>query len=116
MGVRIAVVGGGSTYTPELIEGFALRNDRVPVDELILLDPDPDRIEVVGGLARRMLNRLDWPGRLILTPDADAALDGADFVLIQLRGVRAAATDNRDPDAHRPSIRPDRRHDLVEPS
>jgi 6-phospho-beta-glucosidase len=91
VGVRIAVVGGGSTYTPELIEGFALREGRLPVDELILLDPDPDRVEVVGGLARRMLNRLDWPGRLILTPDTDAAVDGADFVLIQLRvGGQAA--------------------------
>ena len=91
MGVRIAVVGGGSTYTPELIEGFAVRGSRLPVDELILLDPDPDRVEIVGGLARRMLNRLEWPGRLILTPDTDAALDGADFVLIQLRiGGQAA--------------------------
>jgi 6-phospho-beta-glucosidase len=91
VGVRIAVVGGGSTYTPELIEGISLRDSRLPVDELILLDPDPDRAEVVGGLARRMLNRLEWPGRLILTPDPDAALDGADFVIIQLRvGGQAA--------------------------
>ena len=91
MGVRIAVVGGGSTYTPELIEGISLRDSRLPVDELILLDPDPERAEVVGGLARRMLNRLEWPGRLILTPDPDAALDGADFVVIQLRvGGQAA--------------------------
>jgi 6-phospho-beta-glucosidase len=91
VGVRIAVVGGGSTYTPELIEGFAVRGDRMPVDELILLDPDPDRSEVVGGLARRMLNRMEWPGRLLLTPNTDAALDGADFVVIQLRiGGQAA--------------------------
>lgn len=85
MGVKIAVVGGGSTYTPELVEGITVRGDRLPVDELVLLDPDPDRVEVVGGLARRMLNRLEWPGRLILTPDTDAALDGADFVVVQLR-------------------------------
>ena len=91
MGVKIAVVGGGSTYTPELIEGFTVRGDRLPVDELVLLDPDPDRVEVVGGLARRMLDRLEWPGRLILTPNTDAALDGADFVVVQLRvGGQAA--------------------------
>jgi len=91
VGVRIAVVGGGSTYTPELIEGISLRDSRLPVDEIILLGPDPERAEVVGGLARRMLNRLEWPGRLILTPDPDAALDGADFVVIQLRvGGQAA--------------------------
>jgi 6-phospho-beta-glucosidase len=91
VGVKIAVVGGGSTYTPELIEGITVRGDRLPVDELVLLDPDPERAEVVGGLARRMLTRLEWPGRLLLTPNPDAALDGADFVVVQLRvGGQAA--------------------------
>ena len=91
MGVKIAVVGGGSTYTPELIEGIAVRGDRLPVDELALLDIDAERLGVVGGLARRMLSRLGWAGRLVLTADTDAALDGADFVLIQLRvGGQAA--------------------------
>ena len=41
MGVKIAVVGGGSTYTPELVEGFEARRDRLPIDELVLLDIDP---------------------------------------------------------------------------
>src|SRR5438093_614613 len=91
MGVKVAVVGGGSTYTPELIEGFVTRSDRLPVDELVLLDIDPVRREVVGGLARRMLDRLGWPGRLVVSDDADAALDGASFVLLQLRvGGQAA--------------------------
>ena len=89
--MKLAVVGGGSTYTPELIEGIARRADRLPVDELVLLDVDPERLEIVGGLAGRMLGRLGWPGRLTLTLDADAALDGASFVLIQLRvGGQAA--------------------------
>lgn len=91
MGTKIAVVGGGSTYTPELVEGFARRRDRVPIDELVLLDIDADRLAVVGGLAQRMLDYADWPGRLTLTGDTDAAIDGADFVLIQLRvGGQAA--------------------------
>jgi 6-phospho-beta-glucosidase len=91
VGVKLAVVGGGSTYTPELIEGIARRADRLPVDELVLLDVDPERLEIVGGLAGRMLARLGWPGRLTLTADTDAALDGASFVLIQLRvGGQAA--------------------------
>ena len=85
MGVKIAVVGGGSTYTPELIEGIAVRGDRLPVDELVLLDIAPDRLEIVGSFARRMLRRLGWTGRLTLTGDTDAAIDGADFVLVQLR-------------------------------
>jgi 6-phospho-beta-glucosidase len=91
MGTRIAVVGAGSTYTPELVEGFARRAERLPIDDLVLLDIDPDRLEVVGGLARRMLDRLGWPGRITLTGDRDAALEGADFVLLQLRvGGQAA--------------------------
>lgn len=91
MGLKIAVVGGGSTYTPELVEGFARRAARLPMDELVLLDIDADRLSIVGGLARRMLDHLDWPGRLTLTGDRDAALDGASFVLIQLRvGGQAA--------------------------
>jgi 6-phospho-beta-glucosidase len=91
MGLKIAVVGGGSTYTPELVEGFARRAARLPMDELVLLDIDAERLSIVGGLAQRMLDLLDWPGRLTLTGDRDAALDGADFVLIQLRvGGQAA--------------------------
>jgi 6-phospho-beta-glucosidase len=91
MGTKVTVVGGGSTYTPELVDGFVRRADRLPIDELVLLDTDPDRLEVVGGLAQRMLDRLDWTGRLRLTGDRDAALDGADFVLFQLRvGGQAA--------------------------
>ena len=85
MGLKIAVVGGGSTYTPELIEGFVRRAARLPIDELVLLDIDLERLDVVGGLAQRMLDRLDWVGRLTLTGDRDRAIDGADFVLVQLR-------------------------------
>jgi 6-phospho-beta-glucosidase len=91
MGVKIAVVGAGSTYTPELVDGLATRTDRLPVDELALLDIDAPRLEVVAGLAGRMLRRRGWSGRLTPTLDRDAALDGADFVVIQLRvGGQAA--------------------------
>lgn len=91
MGLKVAVVGAGSTYTPELVEGIARRTNRLPIDELALLDPDRERLEVVGGLARRMLARGGWPGRLTLTDRRDEALDGAGFVLVQLRvGGQAA--------------------------
>ena len=91
MGVKIAVVGGGSTYTPELIEGFHTRRDRLPVDELVLHDIDDERLEVVGGLARRILRRHEWPGELVVTRDRDRALDGASYVIVQLRvGGQAA--------------------------
>ena len=85
MGLKLAVVGGGSTYTPELVDGFARRSDRVVVDEIALLDIDPERLAIVGGLAERMLARQGWTGKVVQTTHRDAAIDGADFVLIQLR-------------------------------
>ena len=85
MGLKLAVIGGGSTYTPELVDGFARRADRVQVDEIALLDIDPERLAIVGGLAQRMLARQGWPGRVLQTTDRDAAVDGADVVLVQLR-------------------------------
>src|SRR6187397_1202611 len=91
MGVKVAVVGGGSTYTPELVEGFVTRGDRLPVDELVLLDIDRERLDVVGALAERMMRKAGWSGRLGLTSDRAQALEGADFVIVQLRvGGQAA--------------------------
>src|SRR6478752_5131218 len=91
MGVRVAVVGGGSTYTPELVEGFVRRYDRLPIDELVLHDIDAERLEIVGGLADRMADKADSPTRIVRTTSRDEALDGADFVIIQLRvGGQAA--------------------------
>src|SRR3954466_12088882 len=94
--MKIAVVGGGSTYTPELVEGFAARRDVLAVDELVLQDVDPGRLDVVGGpprriLARRILAREGFSGRLVTTTDLTAAVDGASAVLVQLRvGGQAA--------------------------
>jgi 6-phospho-beta-glucosidase len=95
MGVKIAVVGGGSTYTPELVEGFVVRADRLPVDELVLMDVDSDRLSIVGGLAERILAKAGWGARLTTTTDAGRALEGADFVIVQLRvgGQRARLVD-----------------------
>src|SRR5437764_12224609 len=83
--VKIAVVGGGSTYTPELVSGLSRDRDRIGVTELVLQDIDPERREVIGGLAERMLRRQGYGGALQVTDDLDRALDGADFVLIQIR-------------------------------
>ena len=83
--MKVVVVGGGSTYTPELIEGFAGRSHGFAVDDLVLLDIDRERLDVVGGLARRMLDRAGWAGRLELSTERDTALEGADFVLLQIR-------------------------------
>jgi 6-phospho-beta-glucosidase len=83
--MRLAVIGAGSTYTPELVSGLSRERERLPLEELVLHDIDAERREVVGGLAARMLERQAYPGRLTLTDDLDRALDGADFVLIQIR-------------------------------
>ncbi|HKF33488.1 MAG TPA: 6-phospho-beta-glucosidase [Jatrophihabitantaceae bacterium] len=93
--VKIAVIGGGSTYTPELIEGFAARADVLPVDELVLEDISEERLDIVGGLARRILARTGHPARLVTTTSLDDAVDGAAAVLVQLRvgGQQARLTD-----------------------
>ena len=83
--MKIAVVGGGSTYTPELVSGLSRERDRIDVSELALHDIDPERREVVGGMARRMLKRQGFSGSLAVTDDLDRAVDGADFVLVQIR-------------------------------
>ncbi len=85
VGVKVAVVGGGSTYTPELVEGFVTRGDRLPVDELVLLDIDPERLRIVGALAERMVRKAGWTGVVRVTGSRDEALEGADFVIVQLR-------------------------------
>jgi 6-phospho-beta-glucosidase len=91
MGVKVAVIGGGSTYTPELVEGLAARGDRVPVDELVLHDIDTERLEIVGEFAARIMRRTGWDASLRLTVDRADALDGATFVIVQLRvGGQAA--------------------------
>jgi 6-phospho-beta-glucosidase len=97
--VKVAVIGGGSTYTPELVEGFGLRRDILPVDELVLHDIDQERLDIVGGLAGRILRKLEFPGRLTLTTDREQAVSGASFVLVQLRvgGLQARLTDETIP-------------------
>ncbi|MET7284511.1 6-phospho-beta-glucosidase [Streptomyces sp. NPDC005573] len=89
--MKLTVVGGGSTYTPELVDGFARLRDTLPVEELVLVDPDATRLELVGGLARRIFARQGHPGRVVTTSDLDAGVEDADAVLLQLRvGGQAA--------------------------
>ena len=90
--MKVAVVGGGSTYTPELVDGFArLRGSGVDVGELTLIDPAIDRLEVVGPFAARIFDHYAHPGRVTWTADLDAGLDGAAVVIVQLRvGGQAA--------------------------
>jgi 6-phospho-beta-glucosidase len=93
--MKIAVVGAGSTYTPELVSGLT----RLDVDEFVLEDVDSERREVVGGMARRMLARQGFVGRLEVTGSLDAAVEGADYVLVQIRvgGQQARLRDETTP-------------------
>ncbi|MFJ9536247.1 6-phospho-beta-glucosidase [Streptomyces sp. NPDC101225] len=89
--MKLTVVGGGSTYTPELIDGFARLSDTLPIEELVLVDPAAERLELVGGLARRIFAKQGHRGRIVTTSDLEAGADGADAVLLQLRvGGQAA--------------------------
>jgi 6-phospho-beta-glucosidase len=83
--LKLAVIGGGSTYTPELVSGLSRERHRVPVDELVLHDIDRERRTVVGEMAARMLERQGFRGTLTVTDDLDAAVRDASFVLLQLR-------------------------------
>ena len=79
--MKLAVIGAGSTYTPELVSQLS----RLDVDDLALHDVDVDRLEIVGGLAGRMLERAGFSGSVLRTTDLEAALEGAAFVLVQIR-------------------------------
>lgn len=98
--LKIAVIGGGSTYTPELIEGF-LQGD-LPVRELALMDIDAGKLAVVGGLAQRMAARAQHSPAVTLASERASALDDADVVITQLRvgGLAARVRDERIPLAH----------------
>ena len=89
--MKLAVVGGGSTYTPELVDGIARLAGDVAVEELVLVDPDEARLAVVGPFSARLMRAHGHPGRLTWTTSLDEGLDGAGAVLLQLRvGGQAA--------------------------
>lgn len=93
--MKLAVIGGGSTYTPELVDGIGRMADRLDVGELVLMDPSAERLELVGGVSRRILAHLGHPGRVTTTTDVVAAVADADAVLLQLR-VGGQATRDAD--------------------
>ncbi len=83
--LKIAIIGAGSTYTPELIEGIINRNSSLPVTELVLMDIDERKLNIVGGLCRRMVEKAGLRTHFKLTMDLTEALRDADFVLAQIR-------------------------------
>ncbi|USK33176.1 6-phospho-beta-glucosidase [Bacillus sp. F19] len=100
-GLKIATIGGGSSYTPELIEGFIKRYDELPVSEIWLADvPEGKRkLEIVGSLAKRMVEKANVPISIQMTLNRREALENADFVTTQFRVglLEARAKDERIP-------------------
>ncbi len=83
--MKIAVIGGGSTYTPELVNGFLDRIKSLPLTELWLMDIDEARLEIVGGFAQRMVASKGNPFKVVLTTDQRAAVKSATYVTTQFR-------------------------------
>ena len=82
---KIAVIGGGSSYTPELIDGFIQNEDHLQVDEIALYDIDEERLNIVGGMAQRMVRYAEMETKVTLNTNRPRAIDGAKFILSSMR-------------------------------
>jgi 6-phospho-beta-glucosidase len=91
--MKVAVIGGGSTYTPELADGMARLASEIKITELVLVDPDTARLDVVGPFCTRIMRAYGHPASVVWTHDLDQGLDGAGAVLLQLRVGGQAARD-----------------------
>ena len=89
--MKVTTIGGGSTYSPELVQGFIERHARLELRELWLMDIDAARLEVVGGFAQRMVEAAGSPFEVRLTTDRRAAIEGSDYVTTQIRVGQMAA-------------------------
>ena len=83
--MKVAVIGGGSTYTPELINGFLERIKTFPISELWLMDISQERLDIVGKFAQRMVIAKGMPFKVVLSTDQRSAIEGAVYVITQLR-------------------------------
>lgn len=98
-GLKLTVIGAGSTYTPEIVEGLINRRETLPMKTLCFMDIDREKMGVVAGLVTRMLDKAGFKGEFIQTDDLGQALDGADYVIAQIRvgGLAARIQDEKIP-------------------
>ncbi|MDR0463755.1 MAG: 6-phospho-beta-glucosidase [Treponema sp.] len=89
--LKAAVIGAGSTYTPELIRGFIDKRDTLNFQSFYLMDIDKEKLDIVGGLAKRMLFSIGFKGEIVLTSDIDEAVKNADYIFAQIRVGRMEA-------------------------
>jgi 6-phospho-beta-glucosidase len=83
--LKVAVIGGGSTYTPELINGFIERQDQFPLDQLWLMDIDNERLDIVGRFAKRMAESKHAKFTIVLSNNQQEAIENSSYVITQLR-------------------------------
>lgn len=97
--LNIAIIGAGSTYTPELLDGFIRRKDRLPLGEVRFMDIDQRKMDITADLAERMLRRAGLGAKIVRTADVARAVDGADYVNAQIRvgGLDARIRDEKIP-------------------
>lgn len=83
--LKLVIIGAGSTYTPELIEGVIMRSATLPVTEICLMDINDQKLETIAGLTRRMIDKAGHSAKVVPTKDIDLALKNANFILAQIR-------------------------------
>lgn len=112
--IKVVTIGGGSSYTPELVDGFIKRYTELPISELWLVDipAGEEKLNIIFDLCQRMIRQAGIPMTLHKTPDRREALVGANFVTTQLRvgQLQAREKDERIPLSHgiwgrRPTVR-----------
>lgn len=89
--LKVTVIGGGSTYTPELLNGFLERQNDFPLDELWLMDIDQKRLEIVGGFAKRLAAAKNARFKILLSNDRKESIKNASYVITQFRVGQMAA-------------------------
>jgi 6-phospho-beta-glucosidase len=97
--LKAAIIGAASTYTPELIEGFIDRQDRLNFKSFYLMDINKEKLDIVGGLAQRMLVSKGFDSKIVLTQNLSEAISGADYIFAQIRvgGLEARIRDEKIP-------------------
>ncbi len=83
--IKVAVIGSGSTYCPELVDGFIKQRDSLKLTKISFMDIDERKRTIVGNLCVRMLKKAEMDTEVLMTDDLDEALQGADFVVTQIR-------------------------------
>lgn len=97
--LKIAIVGAGSSYTPELIEGLSQHRKTLPVKEIVLLDINEERLGIMEGFVKRYIQHLNYDVKVWSTTSREEAFTGADFISTQIRvgGNKARINDEKIP-------------------